>query len=203
MPLFREQTKFTVLGGAEQAIVGWHWSSADDLATAVAVIDGDIGVLWAGWRTVFHSSTTMVERTLFEYNAATGALVGSAPLDLPASPSGSLAGQPLPAQVAVGISLRTGTPGPKGRGRFYLPACSSSILASDGRVPLVTRETLVDEFAAYIGSVTATLAGGLSVVYSRTHHQAYPVTSVQGGDVWDTQRRRRNNLPESRYSVAV
>lgn len=203
MAIYKEQTKFTLLSGAEVAVVGWHWESGVDAATLAAAIDARIASLWTGWKDEFHSSVSMTQRDLFEYNLGTGALVSTTPLALPSGTAGTLSGNPLPPQLTTAISLRTAQPGPRGRGRFYLPAGSTAILAADGLIPLVTRQDLVDSFAGYVGLIESDVADTQLSVWSKTHADAHDVTLVQAGSVWDTQRRRRSGLPESRYSVAV
>jgi hypothetical protein len=53
------------------------------------------------------------------------------------------------------------------------------------------------------GAITATVPGGELVVWSRKSGVAlFNVTSIQMGDVLDTQRRRRDTLIESYQSVS-
>lgn len=201
---YREQTKFTLLSGAEVAVVGWCYTGL--VATAAQVktaADANIGALWTGIRDVFHSSVSMVERELQTYDTSSGALQDVISLALPASLPGTLAGNPLPPQLTGAVSLRSATPGPKGRGRFYLPFGSTSILAADGLIPLVTRQDIVDNLQTYWTAVQSSAGSPNLVVWSRTHGVMHDVTRIQMGSVWDTQRRRRSNLPESRYSVSI
>lgn len=112
-------------------------------------------------------------------------------------------------QDAVVISLRTSTPGARGRGRVYLPALGASLNASfrlTGPTPAVILagarglfrligDQINAEWAANSIAVTAELC-----VRSVTAHQSRKVERVQVGDVLDTQRRRRDRIPEN-YSV--
>jgi hypothetical protein len=201
---FREQTKFTILNGAEVAVVGWCWSGFTATAAQVkTAADANIGALWTGIRDVIHSTVNVSERELQTYDTSTGLLQDVISLNLPASTAGTLAGNALPPQLASVVSLRSATPGPKGRGRFYLPIGSTSILAADGLIPLVTRQDVIDNFKTYFNAVSAATGTPALVVWSRVHGVMAPVTRIQMGSVWDTQRRRRSSLPESRYTVTL
>lgn len=55
-----------------------------------------------------------------------------------------------------------------------------------------------------VAMINALTAAGLdTVLYGRTSHAIQSVTRVDVGDVIDTQRRRRNKLPEARVSANV
>lgn len=109
-------------------------------------------------------------------------------------------------QDSLVFSLRTSTPGARGRGRMYWPALGAT-LGSDFKLTnpsaatvALAAATLADmvgdqinlEWAANSMAVTCELA-----VRSTTDHVSRKVERIQVGDVLDTQRRRRDNLPET------
>ena len=109
-------------------------------------------------------------------------------------------------QDAVVISLRTATPGARGRGRMYWPALGASL---DGQFRLATpsasnvadgAKTLLkligDQLNAELAanSIVATVE---LAVRSQTLHECNPVVRLQVGNVLDTQRRRRDSLVEA------
>lgn len=113
-------------------------------------------------------------------------------------------------QDSVVISLRTSTPGARGRGRMYWPALAMALSSTfqlttptpaafiaDAKISLQAINTAMD--GVYI-SQAAALRVALSV-RSTTDHVCRDVTALQCGSVLDTQRRRRDNLPESYSSV--
>jgi hypothetical protein len=109
-------------------------------------------------------------------------------------------------QDALVFSLRTSTPGARGRGRMYWPAIGASLssqfqlatpaatsVAADVKVLLQAINTAID--GVYVAQASA-LRAALSV-RSVTDHTCRDVTSIQIGSVLDTQRRRRDILPET------
>lgn len=112
-------------------------------------------------------------------------------------------GSPLmPPQAAVVVSLRTDTPGGSGRGRFYWPAMSA-VLSSGARLSGPTPAALLADFKTYLLGIRSDLAASFPTigfdlaVRSKATHTTPHVTRIQLGDVIDTQRRRRDALPES------
>lgn len=112
-------------------------------------------------------------------------------------------------QDSVVLSLRTNTPGPRGRGRLYWPAWgaatsnwrlstpSAATVAADARTLLLAIQTeITNEAVANLISDLPQLA-----VRSRTTHSSLQVVSIVVGDVLDTQRRRRESLAENRSAV--
>lgn len=113
---------------------------------------------------------------------------------------------PHPAQSALVCSLRTNRPGGSGRGRLYWPATGVGLITGTGRVGAASRTAFLTGMRTYLTAVEGALASTLAgeafslAVYSPTLGILTPVTSLQAGDVVDTQRRRRDDIPES-YDV--
>lgn len=108
------------------------------------------------------------------------------------SPGGSVATQQLPPQCAVVMSLRTGARGPGGRGRMYLP--TTGITLSSGKLGSTNRNTLAATGKAYLEAlhyegVTPSVVNQKAQTYSS-------ITYISIGDEIDTQRKRRNAVPE-------
>lgn len=135
--------------------------------------------------------------------------VSEAAYATPLSGGGSL-GLPLPTSAT--ISLRTNTPGARGRGRLYLPfLVASGAVGTNGRIPAATRDALGGAMRTLLGLIESTLTStaGLGpgeslklAVRSVTSHQSHIVNRIQVGDVPDTQRRRRDALAESYWTAA-
>jgi hypothetical protein len=114
-------------------------------------------------------------------------------------------------QDAVVLSLRTATPGPRGRGRMYMPAIGAQLTASFS-LSVPTPASVASDAKTWIASMKTAMDGvyiaGASAlrvapsVRSVTDHRCRDVTSIQVGSILDTQRRRRDILPESYVSVA-
>lgn len=113
-------------------------------------------------------------------------------------------------QDSVVLSLRTSTPGARGRGRMYWPALGAAIsntfqlssptqatVAADAKTLLSAIGTQMNN--VYIGNASARRV--VASVRSITDHLNRDITSIQVGSVLDTQRRRRDSLPESYVNV--
>jgi len=133
--------------------------------------------------------------------------VSEALLAAPAVGTGTASKTPQDATV---ISLRTSTPGARGRGRQYWPALAVT-LSSTFQIQNPTPANIVAESKTWLNAIGTQMnnvyisqASALRValaVRSVTDHVCRDVTSIQVGSVLDTQRRRRDALPESYVSA--
>lgn len=105
----------------------------------------------------------------------------------------------MPLQTAMVLSLRTGRAGRSYRGRLYWPAQGASVM-SGGRFSSSDHTGAVADVVlmlqAFADAWPATGAI-VPVIVSASQNAVTPVTSVQVGDVPDTQRRRRDALVEN------
>lgn len=130
---------------------------------------------------------------------------------LPSPVLGTAAATKTP-QDALVISLRTSTPGARGRGRMYWPALGAS-LSSSFQLSTPTPANVASDAKLWLNAignemndVYIGMASALRVVLSvrsTTDHVCRDVTSLQIGSVLDTQRRRRDSLPEAYQSVPM
>lgn len=106
----------------------------------------------------------------------------------------------LPFQCTPVVSLRTALANRHGRGRFYAPSPAVGAQAG-GRLTTAAQTNLADSALALLQGLTG---GTLQpVILNRTTFATTPITSLDVGDVIDTQRRRRNKLIEARTSRIV
>lgn len=114
--------------------------------------------------------------------------------------AGTAVGSALPADVAITVSLRTQLANRSGRGRFYLPQPAQSTSTASGRIATAA-------VTAIIGALEpawATYGGwAVPVIYSRTMRATQEITSFNVGDLYDTQRRRENKVPETRTTGTI
>jgi hypothetical protein len=107
------------------------------------------------------------------------------------------AGSPVHApQISLAISLATALRGPRGRGRFYLPAPAVPFQTTNGLIPDASRDGVQTAAAAFISALNAATDGGTVVVASSFGTNS-PVTGVRVGRVLDTIRSRRRSVPET------
>lgn len=152
--------------------------------------------------------------------------------DANAAVSGSAAGDALPSQVALCISLRTASTGKSGRGRVYLPGWSEAFNVANG----IASAGIATAAVTFIQAIdTALKSNGMALgVLSRpaerqtivrtTFHndgtstvdtlsnvsqkagQVLPVTLIESRNTnWETQRRRGNQrgaVPSTLFPVA-
>lgn len=108
--------------------------------------------------------------------------------------AGSLAGDPLPAQVAGVVALKTGFAARARQGRMYLPASGEAL--NDGTAkPSAAWITAASSIAnALIGGGTIIVGAGSVdwrwVVYSRNLNLRTPITGFQVRANWGTRRSR-------------
>lgn len=114
--------------------------------------------------------------------------------------AGTNTDEPLPPQVAVAVSTRTALATKEGRGRFYLPPLATGACVA-GEIILAAQEAIVAGAQTALTSMST--AGFPVVVYHRDTLSADPVLRVDVGSVFDTQRRRRNKLVESRLTATL
>lgn len=138
--------------------------------------------------------------------------------DYPAPVAGgySTAG-PLPPQITLAATLTSDRQrGLASKGRMYLPGISEPVEAATGKIATTFQSTLATNFKAFLDSVnTAAGTSGKLVLASAGHKGAPPapgeqplyaggvtawVTGCRVGNVYDTQRRRRNNFAENYQS---
>lgn len=114
---------------------------------------------------------------------------------------GTAAGDALPAEVALVVSLRSALANRTGRGRFYLPQPAVTALAADGQLDTVAQTAIMAALAS--AWTTANAAGENPVIYSRTARATREVTTFNVGDIFDVQRRRQNSLTQTRNSAPM
>lgn len=116
----------------------------------------------------------------------------------------------FPLQTAVVTSLRTSTPGASGRGRLYWPAIGATLNGSF-RLSAPSPSSVAADTKTFLSALGAAMLAALAptppwtsvhlAVRSKTNHATPHVTSIQVGDIVDTQRRRRDSIPEGYTAV--
>nr|CRY96425.1 hypothetical protein [uncultured prokaryote] len=105
-------------------------------------------------------------------------------------------------QIALVISMRTQRSRGRGsNGRMYLP--SSTLPNQDeGLIAASTAASVATAGALFVADVNDVGLGAASVFSTISPPLVEPITGVRVGRVMDTQRRRRNQLPETHSAVA-
>ena len=208
----------TMLNGSEEWQTGWHmgYLTQDASAPTQAFVD----LVRDQWILHIHNNADVPVNNTFKFTEAKAALIHTdgkytsnddVVVSHPAGVvSGARAGAPLPPQVALVATLIGGSgKGIGGKGRMYLPGISQEIDGNGRILPLICQNVAnqlaamfntLDGFAGAPGHVVNASKGSKRTLY--TDGRNVPVNGIRVGNVYDTQRRRRNSLQET-YSTAV
>ena len=109
----------------------------------------------------------------------------------------------LPLQIALVASHTTPQPGRRGRGRMFLPAQNTSTLTSGRVSSTITASALAAQIAlleavALDTGVDPANSSVRPIITGKPYDSYGMITGVSVGDVFDTQRRRRNAISETR-----
>lgn len=188
--------------------IGWTGPPVQSYAaldrwSRAAAVSGGPGFFPSRLRALL-SGAVQLTTVRAEHRDAAGELTDAAEFVLPNPIAG--AGQALlPYQCAWVSSLRTGRPGGRYRGRLYWP-CYGAVLESNTlRIPTATVAAATEDVAALLTTLAGAAAQDATLVpavVSLVGGHASRITSVMGGDIVDTQRRRRDSLGEG-YSVVA
>lgn len=113
---------------------------------------------------------------------------------------GTSVAESLPPQCSVAVSTRTATPTRAGRGRFFLPPFAITQVAS-GLLIAAARSSAANAARAFVNSLNG--AGFTVGVWGRGFTTVRPVTAIDVGNVFDTQRRRRDRITEVRVRFPI
>ena len=206
-----------------------HWSTGFQLGyedASVALIEPGVAAGVAGdWQTFFTASGNQFSSN-YKTNSVKVALINENGTtdeenidyyDYPAPISGAQAGTPYPPQITLAATLTSEYQrGLAAKGRMYLPGMISTIDGTTGKLGATFVGTLATNFKTFLDNVNAdpvTLAN--VIIASKGHKQTtldtngQPVyldgrnafvTGCRIGDVYDTQRRRRNEFVETYQS---
>lgn len=180
----------------------WHADSVRAVAAAhsAAVVWND--TLWNGatvgngYKDHCTADVAMQRVTTTQVDPATG--LGLAQATSGQAIAGVMAGNALPADTAMVISLRTALPRRTGRGRFYLPQPAVGNLTTAGRwVADFINDVIASLNLAWSGYETV---NDRLVVYSPTFRVTRDCTGYDIADLAGTQSRRENKVPPTRTS---
>jgi hypothetical protein len=170
-------------------------------ATAVAALNtGKVfGAVWGGLLSTVGFVTTV--RAEYYATGTTLSDVREALLTTPAAGTGTPS---KTYQSAVVVSLLSGIPGRRTRGRIYLPALAATLSSTTLRLAPTLAQSISDEASNWLLAVQdagPTEPAMVPAIWSSVNASAIAVSSVRVGDVLDTQRRRRDSLAETYYST--
>jgi hypothetical protein len=195
--------------GHQQAGTAWSFTmhttaGPGEAASIVSTLADAISLAWTGPPTPgsslqqLYNTGAGVDGVRVDELDSLGKNVAAAIQDL--TLAGTSSDESLPPQVAMVVSERSATPTRSGRGRIFLPA--PVVTESVGqRILSAAKGEVLNAMLAAFGLLND--AGLGAVLVARDHFTVTPVISLDVGDVFDTQRRRRNKLFEVRSSGII
>lgn len=201
----------TCWGGAEEWSTGLFLGQESADAEAP---DGDGAAAIAGyWQTWFTTSSSKVSSNykcdyvklaLLNTDGKTD-LANVVTHNYPTALTGGYTGGQNPPQIALVATLQSNVPrGLASKGRMYLPGIGQGI-QGDGKIIQVAQAEMATNFQTFMNQLRNNFAipgqpilaseGRIGIGGSGPINKL--VTSVKIGNVYDTQRRRRNQLVES------
>lgn len=182
----------------EQWSIGMHSVGAGSLAAAQTAWETAVNDLWTDWAPLLCTDVTAIEASTAALDEATGLQLTKTSGTL--ALAGTNVTDCLPFQCAPVVSFRTNVATRAGRGRIYAP--SLGVDQQAGGTLIAGAQTALLNGA--VAMITALSGGGFSAsLFSQTTKAQTTITSVDVGNVIDTQRRRRNKLVETRVSANV
>ena len=176
----------------------WTSNTGDDAAAALTKFQTAVAAMWAGDMDAYISDqVSYTAQKTVTVDPSSGRQIARA--DGAVSDAGADTGETLPPQVALAVTLRTGLATRAGRGRFYLPPFAVTQMLN-GRLPSATQTDVLDQVNQFFDSFIAN--SHTPVIYHRSAASTTSVTRIAVGDVYDTQRRRRDTYAES-YAEAT
>lgn len=218
-PFARVTISGTVFGGAEEWSTGFQFGKEDD--GIIELVPGGAELIAQRWQTFFSNPacaisnawhTTRVKIALINTDGTTD----EDNIDYyfyPAPVAGGQGGTPFPPQITLAATMTSEYQrGLASKGRMYLPGVISGIDGGTGKLGGAYTNTLNTAFKTFLDGVnTDETSGGYIILASKGHKtdaldannqpvyvdgRNARVTGCRIGNVYDTQRRRRNDLAE-------
>lgn len=210
----------TCFAGSEEWSTGFYLGATDaDAADPGSTTAAALAPLWTTFFTSANSKiastykTTMIKVSQLETD-------GDVDLDMidiydyPTAISGASAVAPMPPQISLAATLTSDTQrGLASKGRMYLPGINVTLSASDPHVNSTDVNLIATQLKTFFDAVNAdATVQGYAVLASKGRKVTVlqdpanyfyeggvttRVTGLRVGNVYDTQRRRRNGVSEA------
>lgn len=190
-----------------------------EAADAIAPTQEGVDLIAAAWQTFFTAPLSKVS-SVYSTTDVKGALIntdGKTDLDSVVHHSfgtpinGGTGDGPLPPQISlVTTLLSSASRGLASKGRMYLPGICVGINTS-GHIVGGNLTPILENFKTFINAINTTSDAGGTVILASFGRKPplvgggvnRSVTTVRMGDVYDTQRRRRNAFVENYQSATL
>lgn len=216
---WRVQILGQMFGGGEEWSTGFFMGNTSGGDVGQAPTTADCQAIATAWNTLFTTGAngfsnyfnTLGVKISLVSTAGTSDPSNTAYYYYPSSIYGGGSGAPYPPQIALVATLATAkVRGYGSKGRMYLPGIKFAVDGT-GHISGSETTTLKTALVTFLNACNANITQDYEVVVNSAlsagipGHPALmePVTSVRVGNVFDTQRRRRNALQESYVTGAL
>lgn len=206
----------TSFDGGEEWSSGFYMGYTDQDASAPT--EGDLAFVAGVWETWFEASASKVSSAWKTVGCKSALLNVNGTTDLdnvvyfnyPAPITGGYTGGQHPPQISLVVTLKSGIPrGLGANGRMFLPGISQGI-QSNGKIIDVARDEMADQLQDLFDGINTAWNTGylINASQGRTVAPTSPplnakIETIKLGNVYDTQRRRRNQLSEAYASRVI
>lgn len=208
----------TCFGGAEIWSTGFYLGN--ETADAGTASQAQVDAIAARWQTFFTASTANISNAYQTTQVKVAEMLADGktdPLNVVyhtyGTPiSGNQVAGPMPAQISLAATLTSAFPrGRAAKGRMFLPGVNISVSGSNGKLLSGSIPGLVTALRTFLNGVNTDGSPSAQLILAAKATTKAPiqpglnklVTGVNIGDVYDTQRRRRNGLKESRTAATI
>lgn len=209
----------TCFGGAEEWSTGFRMGSEAEGSGNFAIPAGWLALAAAAWQTYFTNGSNGFSN-IYKTNGIKAAIItetGATDLANVETYSygtpitGGSGGTYYPPQISLVAQLAAASPiGLGAKGRMYLPGINFGINAS-GVLNVTEAQAVANGLRTFLDACESAALSPGYVMNASKGRPGIPftapvnrrVTSVRVGSVYDTQRRRRNQLPETYYTAAL
>lgn len=202
----------TMFGGAEEWSTGFFLGQEGSDVADASQLTAD--AIRNAWITFFTNAGTAISNAYAFTQCKVAAIGADGHTELdqvyysyPTSATvGASAGSIQAPQVALVATLLSGTPRGKGsKGRMYLPGCTLAPASATGKLPSVSIGNIATNLKTFFDTLDGSFdvpqqlilaARGTGLIPGLNARNDF-VETIRVGDVYDTQRRRRNQLVET------
>lgn len=208
-----------MFSGNEEWSTGFYLGhTGSDASAPVAAWQGQLKALW---QTFFQAGNSHISSAWTTVGVKSSLLLTDGTTDLSnvltdyyASPiAGGEGGGSLPPQCTLSAQLGTDTPrGLGSKGRMFLPGVRTPVDGTTGKIGATEAGQIAGTMKTFLQGVNSA-SDAPGVLITASHGRVLPlpaaspintlITKVRIGDVYDTQRRRRNGLTELYQQQAV
>lgn len=156
---------------------------------------------------LFPTVVSWTQTAAREYSKSTGLALGEGAerVNISGVPSGTGTSFPLPYQVALAVTVDRGGLGRTRWNRHFLPpfVMNQNLMEDNDHLAVEVTESVAAAYIPFTASLN-TVAPGVELVHWSPKNKVVTAgITVRVGDVLDTQRRRRNRLPEAYELQAI